>query len=94
MRRRPLILVGALVGLTLLYLWKKVELARIAQRLVEIESEMVDLREEDARLRAAIDQYSKPGTIKRIAEEKLGMIYPTGQVDELILENEGGNRPK
>jgi cell division protein FtsB len=94
MRRRPLILVVALVGFTLLYLWKKVELARIDQRLSEIENEVGDLREEDARLRATIDQYSKPRTIKKIAAEKLDMIYPTGQVDELILENEGRSATK
>lgn len=94
MRRRPLILVVALVGFTLLYLWKKVELARIDQRLSEIGSEMGDLREEDARLRAAIEQYSKPGTIKKIAAEKLDMIYPTGQVDELILEDKGRSATK
>ena len=94
MKRRPILLVVALVALTLLYLWKKVERAHIAQRFSEIEVEMQDLREENARLVAAIDQHSKPGTIKKIAEEQLHMVYPSGQLDESILENEGRSAAK
>ena len=84
--RRNALLVAVLVAITVLYTWKKVELARVARQISSAEIQAGNLEEEQSKLMAAIASRKKPGVIKKIAEDKLGMVYPTGRVTDLILD--------
>lgn len=78
------------VALTVAYTWKKVELARVAEKITGLEGRAAALVEEQSKLTAAIAFKKKPGTIKQIAEDKLGMAYPEGGVAELVVPGRAG----
>ena len=83
--RRHVVVVVLVVALTVAYTWKKVELARVAHQLARLEGEAATLVEEQAKITAGIAFRKKPGTIKQIAESRLGMAYPDGAVAELLV---------
>jgi hypothetical protein len=84
--RRYILLVVFLVAVTVLYTWKKVEMASVAKRISSAEVRADSLVEERSKLTASIAFRKKPGNIKKIAEEQLGMVYPTGRMIDLILD--------
>ena len=75
-----------LVAATLLTVWKKVELANTLQQIDQDKARLSQLKEERARLTAAIVFRKNPGAIERIARGKLGMDYPVGRLAELTFE--------
>ena len=88
--RRKVAVVVLAVALTVAYTWKKVELARVAEKITGLEGRAAALVEEQSKLTAAIASKKKPGTIKQIAEDKLGMAYPEGGVAELVVLGSAG----
>ena len=79
------------MAITLLYVWKKVELASIARQIDQHEARIGELREEGSRLTAAVVFKKKPGAIEQIARGQLGMEYPAGRLTELTFDpNEDG----
>ena len=84
--RRQAGLLVLLVAVTLLYVWKKVELASVARRIDAHQVRSEELQEESARLTAAIVFKKKPGAIERIARGQLGMEYPAGRLTELSFD--------
>ena len=89
--RRLASLLVLLVAVTLLYVWKKVELASVAREIDAHQVRSEELREERARLTAAVVFKKKPGAIERMARGQLGMEYPAGRLTELSFDpNEVG----
>ena len=72
-------LVGALVGATLFHVWQKIEMARVAGGIDAAHARMGQLRQERAKLLAAVAIKSNPAHIEQIAVEELGMVRPTRQ---------------
>ena len=79
-------LLAFLVAVTVLFTWKKVETASVARRINNAEIQAANLIEERAKLTALVAFKKKPGNIKKIAEEELGMVYPTGKMVDFIVE--------
>ena len=79
-------LLGVVLGvaITLSYTWKKVELANAAQGLARARSEAESMLEERNQLVASIADRTRPGTIKSIAEDRLGMSYPNSLVVDFV----------
>jgi cell division protein FtsL len=86
LHRKYIVLVILLVAITVLYTWKKVEWASVAQRISNAEAQTDRLVEERSKLMAGIALRKRPGNIKKIAEDKLGMVYPAGRVVNLVLD--------
>lgn len=84
--RRQAGLLILMVAVTLLYVWKKVELTSIARQVDAHQVRSEELREESARLTAAVVFKKKPGAIERIARGQLGMEYPAGRLTELSFD--------
>ena len=84
--RSYVLLVPFLVAATVLYTWKKVETAGVARRINDAEIQAAHLIEKRAKLTALVAFKKKPGNIKKIAEEELGMVYPRGKVVDFIVE--------
>ncbi|MBN62866.1 MAG: hypothetical protein CME20_16045 [Gemmatimonadetes bacterium] len=72
-------LVGALVGATLFHVWQKVEMARVAGGIDAAHARMGQLRQERAKLLAAVAIKSNPTHVEQIAVEELGMVRPSRQ---------------
>ena len=72
-------LVGALVGATLFRVWQKVEMTRVAGGIGDAHVRIGLLRQERAKLLAAIAIKSNPVYVEQIAMEDLGMVRPSGQ---------------
>ena len=79
-------LVVFLVAVTVLYTWKKVETASVTRRINNAEIQAASLIGERSKLTALVAFKKKPGNIKKIAEEQLGMVYPTGRVVDFIVD--------
>ncbi len=89
--RRQTGLLVLMVAVTLLYVWKKVELASVARQIDSHQVRSEQLREESARLTAAVVFKKKPGAIEQIARGQLGMEYSAGRLTELSFDpNEMG----
>jgi hypothetical protein len=71
---------------TLLNIWQKIELAGVARQLDVCQDQIEELREEEARLTAAIVFKMKPGAIEGIARGRLEMDYPAGRLTELSFD--------
>ena len=72
-------LVGALVGATLFHVWQKVEMARVAGGIDAAHARVGQLRQERAKLLAAVAIKSNPAHVEQIAVEELGMVWPSRQ---------------
>ena len=72
-------LVGALVGATLFHVWQKVEMTRVASGIDDAHVRIGQLRQERAKLLAAIAIKSNPVYVEQIAVEDLGMVRPSRQ---------------
>ena len=85
-RRHGVQMLGVVLGvaITLSYTWKKVELANTAQGLARARSEAGNMLEERQQLVASIAERKRPGTIKLIAEDRLGMSYPNSRVVDFV----------
>ena len=81
--KRGLFLLSLLVGLSTLYLWQKFELARVSTQIFAAQSQISELEKEGTKLRAEIGIRKKPGLIRKIVENRLGMINATNQLIEL-----------
>jgi len=68
--------VAALVGMTILYLWCKVEMSAAAQGMFRARARLESLSEERAKLLAEVARQTRPTRIRRLAQEELGMVYP------------------
>ena len=75
-----------LVTATLLTVWKKVELASTLQQVDRDKARLSQLKEERAKLTAAVAFRKKPGAIEGIARGRLGMDYHRGQLTYLSFE--------
>lgn len=84
--RRRIILLALLVGVTVLHVWKKVEISSVARQIDRVEKGVETLEIERSKLMAAIVFKKKPGAIERIARGQLGMVYPAGQLTELTYD--------
>jgi len=84
--RGYIFLVAFLVAVTVLYTWKKVETASVARRINNAEIQAASLIGERSKLTALVAFKKKPGNIKKIAEEQLGMVYPTGRMVDFIVD--------
>ena len=84
--RHGLHLLGVVLGvaITLSYTWKKVEFANAAQGLARARSQAGSILEERKQLVAAIADKKRPGTIKLIAQDRLGMSYPNSRVVDFV----------
>jgi hypothetical protein len=72
-------LVGALVGATLFHVWQKVEMARVAGGIDAAHARIGQLRQERAKLLAAVAIKRNPVHLEQIAVEELGMVRPPRQ---------------
>lgn len=73
---RQLALVIAAIGGTTLFVWNKVQFEDVSRRTSAAERSVERLLEDRTKLRAKVMQKSRPGTIKSIAEQRLGMSLP------------------
>ena len=72
-------LVGALVGATLFHVWQKVEMAQVAGGINDAHARIGQLRQERAKLLAAVAIKRNPVHVEQIAVEELGMVRPSTQ---------------
>ncbi|MEW6749507.1 MAG: hypothetical protein AB1505_00830 [Candidatus Latescibacterota bacterium] len=86
LRRACLLFVG--VGVTTSYLGLKVELANVARRAERCQQQIATLKEERARLSAAVVFRQKPGAIENVARGQLEMEYPAGRPSELSFHTD------
>ena len=73
------------VAVTVCYLGLKVELADVARQAERCQAQIAALKEERAKLNAAVVFRQKPGAIESIARGELGMEYPQGRLNELTF---------
>lgn len=73
---RQLALVVAAIGGTTLFVWNKVQFEEVSRRTSVTQQSVERLLEDRSKLRAKMMQNSRPGTIKRLAEQKLNMGLP------------------
>ena len=86
--RRYVSVVVLLVVITVLYLWKKVELAKVEKQFSAAQVRIAELQEERAKLAAAIVSRRQPAVIRKLAEERLGMTYPAAEdLKEIVLDH-------
>jgi len=71
------------VSVTISYLALKVELADVAREAERCQARIAALKEERAKLNAAVVFRQKPGAIERIARGELGMEYPAGRLSDI-----------
>ena len=83
-------LVGALVGATLFHVWQKVEMAQGAGGSNDAHARMGQLRQERAKLLAAVAIKSNPAHVEQIAVEELGMVRPSRQSSGSLAHWGGG----
>lgn len=80
----PIFMIGAILGVTILYVWSKVELATLAREISTAEATLEAIAEEKSSLAASITVETKPGLIQERARQQLGMVYaPHGH--ELVV---------
>ena len=84
---RPAFAIGVVVGVTILFVWSKVELATLARETRSAEIAMEALAEEQSTLAASITVETKPGAIQQRAREQLGMVYPEN-VQEIVIDHD------
>jgi cell division protein FtsL len=71
----PIFMIGAILGVTILYVWSKVELATLAREISTAEATLEAIAEEKSSLAASITVETKPGLIQERARQQLGMVY-------------------
>ena len=71
----PGLIIGAILGVTILYVWSKVELATLAREISSAEATLEAIAEEKSSLAASITVETKPGLIQERARRQLGMVY-------------------
>jgi len=75
-----------LAGVTILYVWKKVETGSVVSQIDRAQVRIENLQEEHSKLMAAIVFKKKPRAIERVARGQLGMVYPAGRLSELTFD--------
>lgn len=71
-----ILLVAGLVSATTGYVWVKVQISEAAMGLAQARSTAEGLREEHARLLAAVDMAQRPGIVRLRAGRELSMVDP------------------
>ena len=86
--RTQALAVAALVGMTTLYLWCKVEMGTAAESMARARVQLESLDEERAKLLAQVARQTRPTRLQRLAQEELGMVFPAsvGQLERRLAK--------
>ena len=80
------LVVAGLVSATTGYVWVKVQISEAAIGIAQAREAAVTLREEHAKLEAAVDMAQRPGLVRGRAVRELHMVDSTTQtMSELIV---------
>lgn len=80
----------AVMTLSLLYVWERVDLVQVGYRIQQLKAEYRILERENDELEVKVSALTSPERIARIATEQLGMMRPQpGQVVFVSFDQEG-----
>ncbi len=83
-----LLLVGAVVAVLLVAVWKEVVITDLSLSAKMINDSLVSLSAQEARLQLTAEKLSNTNRIEKIASQSLGLIYPHSENIELVGREE------